>query len=56
MGTQTHLPATPKIKFLVGFQSLYFENVGKCKILMRIEKKLPEYPYFWGRRPPLISR
>ena len=35
-------PPTPKIQFLLGFRSLYFENVGKCKTYERVEEKVKE--------------
>ena len=32
-------PTYPKILFLLEFRSIYFENVRKCKILLRVKKK-----------------
>ena len=40
MGTQTHV-VTPKIHFLLGFQPLYFENVGLLKKIC-VKKKVAE--------------
>ena len=39
-------PPTPKILFLLGFRSLHFENVGKCK--QKCHKKVIEISNFWG--------
>ena len=32
----------PKIPFLLGFRPLYFENVGSCKKIIRVKKKVAE--------------
>ena len=48
---QTHLPqnlVSPRIS------ATLFENVGKCKILMRVKKKFLKYQLGIGGSPPLI--
>ena len=43
-------PPTRKIQFLLGFRSLYFENVENAKNI-GFKKKILKYPNFCGGRP-----
>ena len=45
-------PPPQKIWFLLGLWPLYFENVVKCKIVIRVKKKIQKYHNFWGWTSP----
>ena len=44
-------PPTPKFRFLLGFRSLYFENIEKSKILCLFFKKTVKIVILGGRPP-----
>ena len=48
-------PPASKIYFLLRFRPLYFENVGKCKIVNVSRKKLLKYSNFWGSSPAVFK-